>query len=268
MKNKRCVMLLIISAALLVSGFIFGEDMVKLPSKISPKAAKLQSDPFYRRAGGLDYSRLALVKPYELFSCDKYLEDPGLMDNTGKGSSLIGRQICGVKKFNVFKKYLIMYVEPGVGQSGTLENVKLAGDRFCYLILDLNKKGYSDFRISRDYAFGRINYLNEKIIRNIKPPYVIVTSYGKNKTTEKFKTKKKFLDKAKYLGFCIDYIKNNYNKIEISMPQEFQDCVFFSEKELKAGLKARAIPENIKFFEPKYFYKKFINKGQCPWFPK
>ncbi len=280
-KNKGCVIFLIIAAASLIGGLIIaglvifvmfvlvtGEATVSLPDNISPEQAKLQADPFYRNAGGWDYSRLALIKPYELFSCDRHLEDPGLMDNTNKGASLIGRQICGVKQFNVFKNYFIAYVESGIGQTGTIEDVDIVGNKYCYLILDLNKKGYPDFHISRDYAFGRLNYCGEKIIKNTNPPYVIVVSYGKNKKTEKFKNKKAFLDKARYFGFFVDYIIHNYNQIEISMPQKYQACVFFNEKDLKAGLKARGIPADIKLLEPKYFYQKFLDEGQCPWFPK
>ncbi len=228
----------------------------------------MQLDPFYRRVGGWDYSRLALIKPYELFSCDRRLEDPGLMDNTNKGTSLIGHQICGVKKFNVFKNYFIAYIESGIGQTGTLEDVSLVGGKYCYLILDLNKKGYPDFNISRDYALGRINYCGEKIIKNTNHPYQIVVSYGKNKKIEKFKNQEAFLDKARYFGFFADYIINNYNQIEISMPQNFQGCVFFTQNDLKTGLKARGIPEGIKLLKPEYFYQKFLNEGQCHWFPK
>jgi hypothetical protein len=159
-------------------------------------------------------------------------------------------------------------VKVDVGQNGFIGEKDFFDSNILYLILDLSKKKYSTINLSRRYASGRINYWGKKIVRNTKPPYKVIISYGKKQQITEFKTMEEFFRRAKYLGFSVNYIINNYNQIEVELPEEYQNCIFFNEIELKEGLKARGIPENIKLFDPQYFYKKFLNEGQCHWFPK
>ena len=256
-KNKGCAIFLITATSLVIGGLIIfvmfvlhtRETTISTSTNASKKQTIVLSDPFYNKNPQWGSGRLPLIKPYELVAFDRLFENPSLI-NTRMPETDLKRQITSVRKINISGNYFIAYIDV-YGNS----NIK-----YCYLILDLGEKGYSEFDIHIDYDF----HIEPK--NKFETCYMIAFLYGKKQNYEEFKTREAFLSRAKLLGFLENKIINN--QIRVRIPEKYWECVFFNEKDLKSGLKARGIPEDIKLLEPKYFYRKFLDEGQCHWFPK
>lgn len=240
------------------------------PAKMNEDSdkTKVEFPPFYKTATRYDTCRLPLLKPYELFSTFRGLKKPALVDTSDKKEKWFGRQICIIEKFNIINNYLTAkLILCNYGTTGLLDNVEVETKKTGYLILSLSKANMPELEIERDYAFGRRNFFGKKIKTCTNPPFYIYISYGTDVRKEKFTDYNAFIKRAEHFGFDPKGLSGNYNKIQISIPKEYKDCLFFGLDDFCRGLKKYSLPEKIKLYKPEYFYEKFVNTGYCHWFP-
>lgn len=234
------------------------------------KVLKLKTElpQFYKTAIRNDTYRLPLIKPYELFSTYRGLKEPCLIDTSDRKSSWLGRQICDIAKFDIFNNFLIAEVLLCRNViTGLLDDIEVNNKNSGYIIWDMTQTKLPELKIERDYAFGRINYFGKKIKTCTNPPYYIYISFGKDVKEEKFLEYDAFMKRAEHFGFDKKGLLDNFNKIQISIPEEYQNCLFFDKDDFIRGLKKYSLSGKIKLFKPEYFYDEFINTGYCHWFP-
>ena len=122
----------------------------------SRKARNLYQDPHYVVAGGWDYSRLPLIKPYSLKSCERNFDK-----NCSLGRDIDPREfateedvIRTVSKFNVVGNYFLA-VSPA-------NKYLPSGYQNFWFVLDMNNLKYRQFSICK-WSSGEVDIGNDTL---------------------------------------------------------------------------------------------------------